>query len=120
MTEHRKDTVWRKFGEALAAQGVKLEDVINAGEEALSETLDELRFTGLDRALILSRLALERPRTTGKDALQMYFETAEQRTLEPWRILQQRLEKERAAVEALSVDQQRAQFIALAKDRALT
>jgi len=77
MTENRKDAVWRKFSEALTTQGITLDDVMHAGEQALADTVDELRFTGLDRALILSRLALERPRT---NPLQQYFEAQEERS----------------------------------------
>ena len=70
--------------------------VMHAGEQALADTVDELRLTGLDRALILSRLALERhTKTDVTDAthsLARHFASAEARTRDVWRATSEKVE----------------------------
>ncbi len=90
----------------------------------LSDSLiqDAVREAGL-HADLAQRAALEqyvaecRAKT---DALTSYFAAQEQRQLEPWRVLQQRLARERTVVATTPLEKLQLHFIALAKDRQLT
>ena len=65
----------------LRSQGIELEDVLLAGESALGELVEELEYSGLDKALVMSKMAAERQR--GPD-LATHLSMERQQRIHPW------------------------------------
>ena len=113
--------LWTRFITQLNTRGRRFDDVAQATDRAAV-----LRACGLHDALDLATLETEwasRMKATGDsatDTLKTYFATAEQRTLEPWRVEDQRLQAERNAVKAMTLREVQDAFLEAAKNATLT
>jgi len=112
--------LWARFVAQLSTRGRRFEDVAQATDRAAV-----LRACGLDDALDMATLETEwasrmKAGDSATDSLKTYFATAEQRTLEPWRVEDQRLQAERNAVKAMTLGEVQDAFLEAAKNATLT